>query len=45
MPEIQISERLYRQIETESADEDFDDTLWKMVGAYRRKNNPEADRT
>mgnify|MGYP000112020369 FL=1 len=45
MPEITVSEDLYRQIETESSDEDVDKTLWKMVGAYRRANNPEADTT
>lgn len=44
MPEITVSEDLYRQIETES-DEDIDKTLWKMVGEYRRANNPEADTT
>ncbi|WP_436911549.1 hypothetical protein [Halosimplex marinum] len=45
MPQIEVSEDLYRQIETESADGDIDTALWKMVGAYRRANNPEADTT
>lgn len=45
MPRIEVSENLYRQLEDEANGEDLDDTLWKMVGTYRRKNNPEADRT
>ncbi|ELZ22264.1 hypothetical protein C475_17168 [Halosimplex carlsbadense 2-9-1] len=45
MPQIEVSEDLYRQIETESVEGDIDKALWKMVGAYRRANNPEADRT
>ncbi|WP_436927083.1 hypothetical protein [Halosimplex amylolyticum] len=45
MPEITVSEDLYRQIETECSDGDVDKTLWKMVGSYRRANNPEADTT
>ena len=43
MPQITVSEDLYSQIEAESADEDMTETLWKMVGNYRRLNNPEAD--
>jgi len=47
MPKIEISERLYRQITAESGTtgDDVDKTLWKMVGTYRRENNPEADMT
>jgi hypothetical protein len=45
MPEITVSEELYSQIEAESSDEDVDKALWRMVGTYRRANNPEADRT
>ncbi|MFB6140378.1 MAG: hypothetical protein ABEJ26_08090 [Halosimplex sp.] len=45
MPDITVSEDLYRQIQTESVDGDVDKTLWKMVGAYRRANNPESDTT
>ena len=45
MPEISISEDLYSQIESESVDGDIDKALWKMVGSYRRANNPEADTT
>lgn len=43
MPEITVSKELYDQIEAESAGEDIDETLWKMVGNYRRLTNPEAD--
>jgi hypothetical protein len=42
MPEITVSEELYRQIRSETTDEDIDKTLWKMVGTYRRSNNPQA---
>ncbi|MGB9930324.1 hypothetical protein [Haloarcula amylolytica] len=45
MPRIEVSENLYRQIESETGNDDLNDTLWKMVGSYRRTNNPEADRT
>jgi len=43
MPEITVSDDLYRQLEAESLDSDISDTLWKMVGSYRRANNPESD--
>lgn len=43
MPEITVSDDLYKQLRAESADNDLSDTLWKMVGSYRRANNPEAD--
>lgn len=43
MPSIEVSENLYRQLESEANGERLDDTLWKMVGSYRRRNNPEAD--
>jgi hypothetical protein len=42
MPEITVSEELYRQIQSE-ADGDLDRALWKMVGTYRRQNNPQAN--
>ena len=45
MPRIDVPENLYRQIESETTDGDLNDTLWKMVGTYRRTNNPEADQT
>ena len=43
MPHIEVSDNLYRQLEDEANGEAIDDMLWKMVGSYRRKNNPEAD--
>jgi len=43
MPEITVSQELYSQLEAESADGDVDDALWRMVGTYRRANNPESD--
>jgi hypothetical protein len=43
MPEIAISEELYQQIEAETDDEDIEETLWKMIGMYRRARNPEAE--
>jgi hypothetical protein len=45
MPEITVSDQLYRQIQAEASDENVDQALWKMVGRYRRRNNPEADTT
>ena len=42
MPEISVSENLYRQLESESEDGDVETALWEMVGSYRRQNNPEA---
>ncbi|WP_262175012.1 hypothetical protein [Haloarcula laminariae] len=44
MPRIEVPENLYRQLEAEANGDQIDDALWKMVGTYRRKNNPEADR-
>ncbi|MFB6293149.1 MAG: hypothetical protein ABEH60_02670 [Halonotius sp.] len=43
MPEITVSDDLYRQLEAESRDKDMSDILWEMVGSYRRANNPESD--
>lgn len=43
MPEITVSEELYRQLKDESRTNDINETLWKMVGAYRRMHNPQAD--
>ena len=43
MPDITVSEELHRQLKAESSGEDVEETLWKMVGMYRRANNPEAD--
>jgi hypothetical protein len=43
MPQIQVSEDLYEQIRAESSEEEMEETLWEMVGTYRRRTNPEAD--
>ncbi|MFB6106270.1 MAG: hypothetical protein ABEJ70_04780 [Halobacteriaceae archaeon] len=45
MPEITVSEELYRQLtaEAEADDAALDRTLWRMVGSYRRSNRPESD--
>ncbi|SFG53080.1 hypothetical protein SAMN04488063_2323 [Halopelagius inordinatus] len=40
MPEINVSEPLYRQLVAASEDEDLDETMWKMVGRYSRGNTP-----
>jgi len=45
MPQITVDDDLYRQLEAESTDNDISETLWKMVGSYRRANNPGADTT
>jgi hypothetical protein len=43
MPDITISEELYRQLEAESEGGNIEESLWKMVALYRRSHNPEAD--
>jgi hypothetical protein len=45
MPEITVSDQLYRQIQAEATDGNVDQALWKMVGTYRRQNNAQADTT
>lgn len=40
MPEISVSEPLYRQLLSASEGEDLDETMWKMVGYYSRGNTP-----
>lgn len=42
MPRITVSEELHRQIQSAS-DKDMENTLWEMVGSYRRMNTPESD--
>ena len=42
MPELTVSNDLYRQIESEATDRDIEETLWEMVGTYRRQHNPES---
>lgn len=43
MPELTISDELYDQLKAEAEDGDIEETIWKMVGMYRRAHNPEAD--
>lgn len=43
MPELNISEELYRQLEAEADEGDIEEALWQMIGMYRRAHNPEAD--
>lgn len=40
MPEITVSESLYRQLEKASEGDDLDQTMWRMVGEYKRGNVP-----
>lgn len=40
MPTIDVSEHLYRQIESAADGEDLDAAMWKMVGRYQRGNTP-----
>jgi hypothetical protein len=42
MPEITVSEKLYRQLQSEADGEELDQALWKMVGTYRRERNPQG---
>lgn len=43
MPEISVSEELYGQLEAASSADDIEETLWKMLGEYRRENTPQSD--
>ncbi|SFR60275.1 hypothetical protein SAMN04487947_2722 [Halogeometricum rufum] len=40
MPEITVSDTLYRQLVSVSDGEQLDETMWKMVAHYGRGNNP-----
>lgn len=40
MPEITVSDTLYRQLEAASLGDDLDQTMWKMVAHYQRGNMP-----
>lgn len=42
MPELSVSQNLYSQLDSEADEDNIEATLWKMVGQYRRQNNPEA---
>jgi len=41
--EITVSEELYRQLESASSSDDMEEALWKMLGEYRRANNPQSE--
>jgi hypothetical protein len=40
MPEITVSDSLYRQLIDASAGEELDQTMWRMVHKYQRGNSP-----
>lgn len=40
MPEITVSDTLYRQLVDASGGEELDQTMWRMVHKYQRGNSP-----
>jgi len=40
MPQIQVSDSLYRQLEEASDGRDLDAAMWEMVYLFQRGNNP-----
>jgi len=40
MPEIQVSDSLYRQLQDASDERDIDEAMWEMVYLFQRGNNP-----
>jgi hypothetical protein len=40
MPEIQVSDSLYRQLQDASNGRDMDEAMWEMVYLFQRGNNP-----
>jgi len=40
MPEIQVSESLYRQLEDACDGRDFDTAMWEMLYRFQRGNDP-----
>jgi hypothetical protein len=41
MPEITISDTLYRQlVDAADGDDDLDQAMWQMVHQYQRSNSP-----
>jgi len=40
MPQISVSDTLYRQLEEATDDCDTEDAMWEMVYLYNRGNNP-----
>jgi len=41
MPEIQVSDSLYRQLQEASRGRDIDEAMWEMVYLAQRGDNPE----
>jgi len=37
MPEVEVSEQLYRQLRTAGGREDIDETLWRLVDDARQR--------
>ena len=40
MPEITVSDSLYRQLIDAAGGEELDQTMWQMVHKYQRGNSP-----
>jgi len=40
MPEIQVSDSLYRQLQDASNGRDMDEAMWEMLYLFQRGNNP-----
>ena len=40
MPEITVSDSLYKQIEEAADGEELEDTMWEMVYLVQRANDP-----
>ncbi|MEM4780662.1 MAG: phosphohydrolase [Halalkalicoccus sp.] len=40
MPEITVSDSLYRQLENAANEEDFESALWEMTYLFQRGNDP-----
>jgi hypothetical protein len=40
MPEITVSDSLYKQLVDASGGDDLDNTMWQMLHKYQRNNSP-----
>jgi hypothetical protein len=40
MPEITVSDTLYKQLVDASGGNELDDTMWQMLHKYQRSNSP-----
>ena len=40
MPEIQVSDSLYRQLKEASDGREIDEAMWEMLYLFQRGNNP-----